>query len=244
MEGEDNMLRKCLDTITLFGDRKVNFSLNINMEKFTFNFNCEERKSNTQKKKSPSQVKRDKKRMTVYNSNTTQTGTATMPTEVVTEVTENSNVTLVEENHLEVTNDKLEETLCETFPCDVCDHVASNRMLLEDHELTVHSYFCSICDYATRDEKYLEKHKLETDGYLLQCEFCDEETMSCKELQKHIDKEHRGPKGGIGFKCKECPYWASTKAYHEGHMNIHIVREQNRKKGEMTLKAFRHITDI
>lgn len=224
------MLTKCLDTITLFGDKNVNFSLKINMEKFTFHFNCEEWKSNNHKKKSPSQIKRDRKRMTVYNNKTTETENATMPTEVVAEVTKNSNVTLVEENHLEITNDKLEETVCETFPCGVCDYVASNRMLLEDHELRMHSYFCAICDYATKDKKDLETHKMNTDGYLLQCEFYDEETMSCKELQKHIDIEHRGPKGGIGFKCKECPYWASTEAYHEGHMNIHIVREQNRKK--------------
>ena len=93
-----------------------------------------------------------------------------------------------------------------SIPCSSCDHTVSNRLELEWHIETEHSFIkCTMCDYTGETEVEIRKHIASTHEPLAhKCSTCQRIFNQSCELEEHTYV------AGNNIRCEQCNFKAET----------------------------------
>ena len=95
------------------------------------------------------------------------------------------------------------------YPCDQCEHIATEIFLLKRHKEVKHegiSYPCDQCAYCATRMGDLKRHKkTKHEGIPYPCDQCEFSATDIGNLKRHKKVKHEG----IRYPCDQCEYSAT-----------------------------------
>ncbi|KAL4707514.1 hypothetical protein ACJJTC_000266 [Scirpophaga incertulas] len=115
--------------------------------------------------------------------------------------------------------------------CKICSRAFKSQIKLCLHAKSHRKKVCQLCDKVFSSQKYFDSHmqrhlakiKLSRDKKLLNCNFCEKETISDNELSIHVNKKHLQIKP---YSCDMC----EKQFYTEMDLNSHKICHSLKRK--------------